>query len=134
MRVKLLFLHNIKYNTNLKIFSPKKSKKYLFPKHSLPLPHPSYFALFRPNSIQLPYPFPGNLNKYLYNLLSNFPKPSDEAALTTWLSKIRKTIQDFKTHYISEKEMFAQRLGQCLCGSNSLKVHSLVVEVYELVF
>ena len=132
MRVKLLFLHKINSNTKLKNFP--QEKKNIFAKTFPSLHAASLFPAISSNFLSTAFPSVGNLNKYLYNLLSNFPRPSDEAALTTWLSKIRKTIQDFKTHYISEKEMFAQRLGQCLCGSNSLKVHSLVVEVYELVF
>ena len=40
----------------------------------------------------------------MYNLLSQYPKIKNEVDLLSWLTKMKKTISDFKTHYISEKE------------------------------
>ena len=37
-------------------------------------------------------------------MLSQYPKIKNEVDLLSWLTKMKKTISDFKTHYISEKE------------------------------
>ena len=53
------------------------------------------------------------LHKYLKSSLNQFEKVREWADMSTWLQKVNKLLEDFRTPFIKEKIVLAKRLAQC---------------------